>query len=520
MESQMQSTSTNAAEKKGPETTESLMPPSSRAEEISKSLETPPSTTTTELKAHEMAESSTTPLVAPRSPTFTETDTHNNPGALDTPSTIVTDPKDHEIAESSIPHSTAPADSQVHHLAETSTTQSAATPKVKTHEAPEITRTQSTAAEHSTIPSLTETTQPQSASAAADTVISDAAPVNTGESMASGISDDSEDSANSALEHLNVDFSEDHDSALGDMTPQTSTMSVRSSIYNYVEENGRTYHRYKEGKYYLPNDESEQDRLDLQHQLWLLTCSDELYLAPIRNLHNVLDIGTGTGIWAIEFANRNPSACVVGSDLSPIQPAYIPPNCHFEVDDAEDDWNYSQKFDLIHGRAMFSCFNDPYYVIKSAFDALSPGGYLELQDMVLPMRSIDNTLTGTALESWLELTMSAAVKLGRNWTCGAYYKQYMEDAGFVDVVERHFQWPMNTWPKGKHMKTLGIYWQADMLKGLEALSMAVLTRGAGLTKEQVLELTTEVTKNIFDRGIHAYLPVIVVYGRKPDGLLQ
>ena len=28
-------------------------------------------------------------------------------------------------------------------------------------------------------------------------------------------------------------------------------MSVNSSIYNYVEENGRTYHRYKEGsKFY------------------------------------------------------------------------------------------------------------------------------------------------------------------------------------------------------------------------------------------------------------------------------
>jgi len=30
-------------------------------------------------------------------------------------------------------------------------------------------------------------------------------------------------------------------------------MSVNSSIYNYVEENGRTYHRYKEGsKFYTP----------------------------------------------------------------------------------------------------------------------------------------------------------------------------------------------------------------------------------------------------------------------------
>jgi methylase of polypeptide subunit release factors len=43
----------------------------------------------------------------------------------------------------------------------------------------------------------------------------------------------------------------------------------------------------------------------MQHQLWLLTLGDNLYLAPINpNPHHVLDLGTGTGIWAIDFGNR------------------------------------------------------------------------------------------------------------------------------------------------------------------------------------------------------------------------
>jgi hypothetical protein len=44
---------------------------------------------------------------------------------------------------------------------------------------------------------------------------------------------------------------------------------------------------------------------DLQHHLFLLTLNGALYLAPLGDLHggiqNALDIGTGTGIWAIEF---------------------------------------------------------------------------------------------------------------------------------------------------------------------------------------------------------------------------
>ncbi len=37
--------------------------------------------------------------------------------------------------------------------------------------------------------------------------------------------------------------------------------------------------------------------------------------------------------------------------------------CHqiarFEVDDAEDEWAFSTKFDYIHSRAVLTCFKDP-----------------------------------------------------------------------------------------------------------------------------------------------------------------
>lgn len=42
--------------------------------------------------------------------------------------------------------------------------------------------------------------------------------------------------------------------------------------------------------------------VDLQHHLSLLTLHGKLHLAPIKpDLRYALDIGTGTGIWAIDF---------------------------------------------------------------------------------------------------------------------------------------------------------------------------------------------------------------------------
>ncbi|KAI1756238.1 hypothetical protein F4782DRAFT_325967 [Xylaria castorea] len=56
---------------------------------------------------------------------------------------------------------------------------------------------------------------------------------------------------------LSVDDDDDGDvdSAVFDIDQAQSSTSVTSSIYNFVQEHGRTYHRYKEGKYWMPNDE-------------------------------------------------------------------------------------------------------------------------------------------------------------------------------------------------------------------------------------------------------------------------
>lgn len=54
--------------------------------------------------------------------------------------------------------------------------------------------------------------------------------------------------------------------------------------------------------YNFPNDDPEQDRLDMFHHIVLLSCDGKLHLAPIPlDGKRILDIGCGTGIWAIEM---------------------------------------------------------------------------------------------------------------------------------------------------------------------------------------------------------------------------
>lgn len=84
-----------------------------------------------------------------------------------------------------------------------------------------------------------------------------------------------------------------------DLASRAST-SVCSAVRDYEFENNRRYHRFQEGRYQFPNDEPEQEREDMKHAMVLHLCQGKLHFAPLENPQNVLDIGTGTGIWAID----------------------------------------------------------------------------------------------------------------------------------------------------------------------------------------------------------------------------
>ena len=92
-------------------------------------------------------------------------------------------------------------------------------------------------------------------------------------------------------------------------------------------ENGRLYHSFRKGKYMLPCDEvrkctllalllgsgtlaksnvqAEMDRMDIFHKFFVVARQGQLYSIPFINSYErgprILDLGTGTGIWAIDM---------------------------------------------------------------------------------------------------------------------------------------------------------------------------------------------------------------------------
>ncbi|RBQ79614.1 hypothetical protein FVER14953_21189 [Fusarium verticillioides] len=90
--------------------------------------------------------------------------------------------------------------------------------------------------------------------------------------------------------------------SLSEESLASSTDSVSSSIFEYRKLHGRTYHReIGSSQYWAANDERQSELLDINHHCLTLGIGGKTHLAPLdtEKMTKALDIGTGTGIWAL-----------------------------------------------------------------------------------------------------------------------------------------------------------------------------------------------------------------------------
>jgi hypothetical protein len=81
---------------------------------------------------------------------------------------------------------------------------------------------------------------------------------------------------------------------------------------------------------------------------------------------------------------------------------------------------------------------------------------LEIHEIDPAFYCDDDTLPkDSSARQWGELFHEACAKLGRPIPPVDAYKKWMEDAGFVDIEEKVYKRPSNTWPRDPHLKEIG-----------------------------------------------------------------
>ncbi|KAF7337867.1 S-adenosyl-L-methionine-dependent methyltransferase [Mycena venus] len=149
--------------------------------------------------------------------------------------------------------------------------------------------------------------------------------------------------------------------------------------------------------YQLPTDENERERLSLQHQIWSIIFGglNPPALQDAINAHmairdgpppTVLDVGCGSGSWAIEMGSVYPQAQILGVDLAIGRSLHVPPNAQFkQLDITQEFPSTDEGYNIIHARVVTGHLKDPTAFVHAACTELKPGGLLILADAFKPI---------------------------------------------------------------------------------------------------------------------------------------
>ncbi|KAF4458221.1 methyltransferase type 12 [Fusarium albosuccineum] len=324
----------------------------------------------------------------------------------------------------------------------------------------------------------------------------------------------------------------------------SSTASLSSSILEYRTINGRTYHSDRgSNQYWGPNDAQQNETLDIQHHVFTLAQNGRLHFAPLPpKIEKAVDIGTGTGLWAIDFGDQYPDTQVIGTDLSPIQPSWSPPNVQFQIDDFSQEWTFAEgSLDYVHTRWLIGCVTDWTALFKQAYKALKPGGWIESFEVNGFFESDDGTLKDkSALAQWGMIFREGAKKLGSTASFSVVrdglQKKSLEEAGFVEIQEhpikashisfslmracngptdtRRYQLPTSGWPKDANQKKVGEFTKAAIENDAEG-AVGFSASHLGWSQEEIGQYAAHLRRELRVGDQHAYYRANVAWAQKP-----
>ncbi|HET9110036.1 MAG TPA: class I SAM-dependent methyltransferase [Ktedonobacterales bacterium] len=266
---------------------------------------------------------------------------------------------------------------------------------------------------------------------------------------------------------------------------------------------GRTY--VAGVPYILPKDLDETNRLDFQHYM-LRSFMRGNYLAPLNAPRDVLDVGCGTGRWAIEMAAEFRSANVIGVDVAPPAVGEGGPltadNYTFVRGNVLERLPFADNsFDFTHQRYLILAIPTQRWpqVIAELLRVTRPGGWVELIETEPPSGA-------PALDQLAEWGRRLMSRRGIDFSMAGQVGALLEAGGAREVTAR----PL-TIPVGKPGGRIGAMMVADYLSALGAVRGPLAA--VGIASEEAFDEAMSRARQEMDQRAFPQA-VYVAYGRK------
>lgn len=199
----------------------------------------------------------------------------------------------------------------------------------------------------------------------------------------------------------------------------------------------------RNASYIFPRHPTEVDRLDLQH-FALREAVGASYMAPLLNPALILDIGSGTGRWALDLCAEFPEALVVALDLQAATQHTVP-NYRFVRGDVLQGLPFADDtFDFVHQRLLGTGLPLKAWAaeVRELVRVSRPDGWVELVEGRFQLEP-----AGEATAELFKLAWRLAGLLGLD-TTGITFQTldgYLRRAGAVDVQRQTLEIPVGEW---------------------------------------------------------------------------
>lgn len=252
--------------------------------------------------------------------------------------------------------------------------------------------------------------------------------------------------------------------------------------------------------------------------MWVLTFDGKLHTTPLSpGITAILDVGTGTGIWANTIAKAFQNVDVVATDLvlppakdnAPTNVRYIQHN----ADDAEWTLFKDGQFDFIHARMVTSGIHDWPGFRAKCFKHLKPGGRLEIIDMSHPLRSVESAYDSkesSALIKFVDLAGESWRQDGLDYRVTGKQIVGLEKVGFEDIEEKTFRWPIGAWPDNEREKKIGLLAKGNVEKFLTLAGKHILTNKGFMDDGGAEKAIAAAAQDLFETENRKYYYVMYV----------
>jgi ubiquinone/menaquinone biosynthesis C-methylase UbiE len=165
--------------------------------------------------------------------------------------------------------------------------------------------------------------------------------------------------------------------------------------------------------YVIPTHENEMKRLELQHTVIVRQFGWHIHpRITVKPDAEILEVGTGTGVWPVEVAKMLPGVNIQATDINDtyfLSPENTPPNVTFSVQsvlELPQDW--SNKFDLIHQRLLICGLSTENWrtALQELYRVAKPGGWIQLIEIDSQAFQPRNDRAGKKLLGWLHDLMN------------------------------------------------------------------------------------------------------------------